>query len=370
MGVYKQGKNWYIDYRVAGRRKRENAGPSKRLADAVLRKREIEIAENRFLDIKKNEKIRFEDFAEEFLKLHSKPNKKLSSFERDKTLLKNLCSFFSGRYLFSITSKMAEEYKVARSKIVSPATVNREVACLKCMFNKAIEWGKVEENPAKKVKLFRENNQRLCFLEEEEIKKLLDNCSGHLKSIVAVALNTGMRRAEILNLKWHDVDFQRKIIYLLETKNNQRREIPMNHIAEDVLIGVCKHPSSPYIFCNKDGKPFYNVRKSFFTALKKAGIINFRFHDLRHTFASHLVMAGVDLNTVRELMGHKSLEMTLRYSHLSPDHKRRAVEVLGNRMDTIWTPKPKMPEIRERVAFYNSLKNKGLYATAPIAQPG
>jgi len=94
-----------------------------------------------------------------------------------------------------------------------------------------------------------------------------------------------------------------------------------------------KDPNSPYIFHNEEGKPFYNLLKSFFTACKKSGIINFRFHDLRHTFASQLVMSGVDLNTVRELLGHKSLEMTLRYSHLSPDHKKRAVDVLANQKE-------------------------------------
>jgi len=124
----------------------------------------------------------------------------------------------------------------------------------------------------------------------------------------------------------------------LNTKNGEKREVPMNAIVQKAVIGVLKNPESQYVFCNKDGKPYANVRKSFFTACKKAGIISFRFHDLRHTFGSQLVMSGVDLNTVRELLGHKSLQMTLRYSHLSPDHKKRAVNVLGQRMDTIWTP--------------------------------
>jgi len=111
-------------------------------------------------------------------------------------------------------------------------------------------------------------------------------------------------------------------------------------MAKTALIRHRKHPESPYIFCNMDGRPLRNVRKSFFTALKKSAILDFHFHDLRHTFASQLVMAGVDLNTVRELLGHKKIEMTLRYSHLSPDHKKRAVDILARRMDTIWTPSP------------------------------
>ena len=110
----------------------------------------------------------------------------------------------------------------------------------------------------------------------------------------------------------------------------------MNEVVQKTIIGVFKNLESQYVFCNKDNKPYGNVRKSFFTALKRAGIINFRFHDLRHTFVSQLVMSGVDLNTVRELLGHKSIEMTLRYSHLSPDHKKRAVDILGKRMDTSW----------------------------------
>lgn len=108
-------------------------------------------------------------------------------------------------------------------------------------------------------------------------------------------------------------------------------------------------PNSSYVFYGSDGKPLKNVRTSFFTALKKSGIIDFRFHDLRHTFASHLVMSGVDLNTVRELMGHKSLDMTLRYAHLSPDHKRRAVAILDKQLVSIWSPSEKVNNTRNEM---------------------
>ncbi|MBM3248483.1 MAG: hypothetical protein FJZ10_03565, partial [Candidatus Omnitrophica bacterium] len=307
----------------------------------------VEIAENKYLDIRKEQKIKFEDFADEYLELYSKPNNK-SWMKSDRHNLKSLKDFFSGKYLYEITPMLVEKFKAKRAQEVSPATVNRNLACLKSMFNRAIEWGKTKDNPVKKVKLFRENNKRLRYLEKEEIIKLLSNCNGYLKPIVIVALNTGMRKGEILGLKWHDIDFKRGIIYLLNTKNGEKREIPINEQVKTALIRTKKHPESPYIFCKEDGNPFGNIRKSFFTALKKAGIMNFHFHDLRHTFASHLVMSGVDLNTVRELMGHKSLEMTLRYSHLSPDHKKRAVDILSKRMDTIWTPEATSEKVSEK----------------------
>ncbi|MDO8524919.1 MAG: site-specific integrase, partial [Candidatus Omnitrophota bacterium] len=233
-----------------------------------------------------------------------------------------------------------ERFKIDRAKDVKPATVNRSLAVLKSMFNRAIVWDKASNNPCKAVKLFKENNQRLRFLEQEEIPKLLSECCAHLKPIVVLAINTGMRKGEILRLKWHDIDFKRDIIHLYETKNGEKREVPLNAIAKRTLIAVPKHPDSSYIFCDKKGQSYGDIKKSFLTAIGKSGIIDFHFHDLRHTFASQLVMGGVDLNTVRELLGHKSLEMTLRYSHLSPDHKKRAVDVLSNRMGTIWSQKP------------------------------
>ena len=366
MSIYLKKGNYYIDYYVYGRRKREKIGQSKQLAKNVLRKRKLAIAENRFLDVKKKHKMKFEEFADMYFELYSKPNKK-SWKSADKVNIKNLKSFFSGRCLYEINPVLVEKYKIKRAKQVSPATVNRELACIKHIFTKAIEWGKADLNPVRKVKLFRENNKRLRYLEKEEIKRLLSNCSGHLKPIITIALNTGMRKGEILGLKWQDIDIQKGIVYLLNTKNSERREIPMNKLVRDALVKVPKHPESPFVFCNKDGKPYGTIQTSFFTACRKADIINFRFHDLRHTFASHLVMSGVDLNTVRELMGHKSLEMTLRYSHLSPDHKGRAVDILERQMDTIWTPEPVLSE-RAQEGVFVSVDNKRDITHAPVAQ--
>ncbi|MBU4303748.1 MAG: site-specific integrase [Candidatus Omnitrophica bacterium] len=147
----------------------------------------------------------------------------------------------------------------------------------------------------------------------------------------------GLKRILHLGLRWRDIDIKRGIIHLLDTKNGEKRDVPMNEITQKTIIGVLKHPDTQYIFCNNEGLPYGDIKKSWLTAVKKSNIIDFHFHDLRHTFASQLVMSGVDLNTVRELLGHKSLEMTLRYSHLSPDHKKHAVDILGKRMDTFWT---------------------------------
>jgi len=328
---------YYIEYYFEKRRKREAIGPYKELAKNALYSRKKEIVENKYFDIKKEDKIKFDDFTEEYEKLHSSVNNR--SWERSgKYIIARLKKHFGNKYLNEITPHMVDKFKAERKTTVSVASVNRELQCLKSIFNKAIVWEKFSgTNPVTKIKLFKENNQRLRFLEKEEIAKLLSNCNKQLRSIVVIALNTGMRRGEILGLKLRDIDIKRGVIHLYNTKNNEKREIPINEQVKTALIRTRKHPQSEYIFCKKDGSSFGHTRKSFDTALKKSGIKDFTFHDLRHTMASHLVMAGIDLNTVRELLGHKSLAMTLRYSHLSPNHKQRAVDVLSKRMDTIWT---------------------------------
>jgi len=327
MALYRRNGKWWIDYRVEGRRKRECIGSSKKLAETVLAKRMTQIAENKFLDIKKESNIRFSQFACEFLEIYSKPNKR--SWDRDEGMIKNLNQFFADDYLHDICSLKVEKYKISRSQQVSSATINKEVKLLKSILNRAVEWKKLEANPIVQVKLLKEQHHRLRYLEREEIVKLLKNCSPHLRLIAILALNTGLRRGEIKNLRWQDVDLTNNQICLLEQKNGRKEYVPLNQSSQAVLAMIQKHPTSPYVFCNSMGKT-YDWRTAFRNAMRRAGITEFRFHDLRHTFASHLAMSGVDLNTIREIMRHTDFKTTLRYAHLSKDHKTQAVNRLPN----------------------------------------
>ena len=293
--------------------------------------------------------------------------KRADDIQTDSFHIKDLGEFFNGKFLFEITAQDIEHFKLERlkqkvgnsEKTVSPSTINRQLGTLRGMFNKAVAWGKLQVTPMKSVQFLKEPAGRLRFLETEEIVKLLSNCSESLRPIVVLAVFSGMRRGEILGLKWHDIDYKRGIITLLDTKNGQKREVPMSDTVKNAIIQVRKHPASSYVFCSEHGQGRHDIRKSFSTALKKSGITNFRFHDLRHSFASQLVMAGVDLNTVRELLGHKDITMTLRYSHLAPRHKQHAVDILSKKMDSFWTVEPKTENI-EKVDVSEAIVNQSV----------
>ena len=152
-----------------------------------------------------------------------------------------------------------------------------------------------------------------------------------------------MRQGELLGLKWQQVNLEQGIITLNDTKNSERRDIPMDETVKTILKGIKK--KGDHVFCNEEGETFVRLQRSFKAAVRKSKIEDFRFHDLRHTFASNMVMAGEDLNTVRELLGHKDLTMTLRYAHLSPNHKTRAVSIL----DRIMSQNPPQTEKASKV---------------------
>ncbi len=324
MAIYKRGKTWWIDYYANGQRYRESVGPNRRSAERALAKRKVEIAENRFLDKVKRSCATFDELAKLFLDYAD--NNKLSA-ERDHRSVALLQEVFGGMKLGDITPLSVEQYKNMRRKSVGPATVNRELAALKTMFSKAILWDMASENPVKKVQMFREPAGRIRYLSRQEIADLLRESVEHLRPIIMTALYTGMRKSEILRMRWDDVDLKHRIIYVRTSKNGQSREIPIATELMEVLERLAR--DSDRVFTRSDGGAVDNIKTCFYNAVRRAGIEGFSFHDLRHTFASYLVMSGVDLLTVKELLGHKTIQMTLRYAHLSPSHKRSAVDALS-----------------------------------------
>jgi len=167
-------------------------------------------------------------------------------------------------------------------------------------------------------------------LTEEEEDRLLEASSEHLRTILVVALNTGMRRGEILNLKWNQIDLQAREIRVEKTKSGKPRIVDINSFLLDVLTKLKnEHKDGQYVFLNpKTGKPYKKLQTSFKGACRRAGIKGLRFHDLRHTFASRLIMRGVDLIRVKELLGHSSVKMTERYTHSNQEGRKKAVELL------------------------------------------
>ena len=321
MALYKRGNVWWYEFWYKGRRYREGVGHSKKQAESVLAKRKTEVRENRFFDVKKETNTSFDALAEEYLR-YSCGNKK--SYWRDVISAKHLKQYFASRRLADITPRIVERYKLMRVRKVKPSTVNRELACLKHMFTMAIKWNQAATNPVKEVKLFREPNGSLRVLSSEEEEKLLAVSAPHLKPIIITALNTGMRKGEILSLTWDRVE--NCVVKVENTKNGECRTIPMNQRLTDTLNSL--KIQSEYVFCSKDGKQIKDMRKAFTNAIRRSGIDKCRFHDLRHTFATRLVMAGADLSTVQELLGHKTITMTMRYSHPTPRHRMWAVELL------------------------------------------
>ena len=326
---------WIEFYDEHKKIRRQRIGTRRSLAEVTLAKRKVEVAEGKFLDKKKKPKqVKFKALAKDYTKWAELNNK---TPDRKIRVLNGLLPDFGEKFVSKITTWQIQNYLHGRknrkqpTKKIKPATINREISLLKHIFSKAIEWKLLEENPAKPIKKLRENNKRVRFLSMEEITALLAACKGYLSNIVLVALNTGMRKGEIFSLRMQDIDLDREMIHISDSKNNETRDIPANKTLQIILMPLIDKTKDPqdYIFFNpKTKKPYDDVKKSFKTALKKAGIENFTFHDLRHTFASHLVMNGVDLMTIKELLGHKDIKMTMRYAHLSPNHKRLAVQKL------------------------------------------
>lgn len=284
----------------------------------------------------REKKIGFRNFAtKSYHDVYMTTNRR--NFKPDVYRLQILCDYFKDRDLRTITPLDWERFKAwLLRRGNKKSTVNRYLQLGGKMLNLAIEEGYLEENVIRKVKLYSEkDNLKERILTEEEEEKLTENCSDILKLIIAFALNTGMRRAEILGLTRSQVDFKNRRIRVEKTKSGKVRFIPINEDLFKLLLKLkSENGQSPFVFLNPATKrPFLDMKTPFKRACRMSGIEGLRFHDLRHTFATRLVAKGVDIETIKELLGHHSIAITQRYLHSSDERKRKAVEILSKKSD-------------------------------------
>jgi integrase len=328
--IYLRGKTWTINYTVEGRRVRESIGPSKRLAEMVLKKRVTEAIENRWFDKRNVGNTPFAEFAELYIQRHISLLKSLRT-ERARVLFWK--REFGNRPIGQITRAELQDWQTRKRQTNKPATVNRIMCRLRNMFNKAVEWELLDESPMERLKFLPENNARLRYLSMEECERLLAAClTPHMRAIATLALHTGMRLGEILSLRGHDLDFSSGHIIVRDSKNGKPRHIPMDSTVRDLLSGYTPTSCPSHVFPSASGGRLSTVQTAFRNARARAGIPDLHFHDLRHTFASQWMMNGGDLYVLKDILGHKSIVMTQRYAHLSPSFKQAMVD----KMEQMW----------------------------------
>jgi site-specific recombinase XerD len=316
---------WWVRFIDAqGRFRREKAG-TKGMAIDLYRKRKMGALEGKKLPERlRRATVTFVDIARDAL-TYSKVHKAATSYRCDAGRMEVLLGWFREQPAESITAQEIE--RQFQKQEWAPATLNRYRALISLTYRLAIRNGKAKENPARQVAHRLEDNARIRFLSSDEeiaLRKAIAERYPDRMAEFALALNTGLRLSEQYGMGWDNVSLPLRILTVSRSKNGAMRHLPLNQAAIKALASLKKlHPTSEFV-CGGAREP----RRWFEPVLKEAKIQNFSWHCLRHTFASRLVMAGVDIRTVQELLGHKTIAMTVRYSHLAPQHTMSAVERL------------------------------------------
>ena len=337
-GVYEKESGsgiWWVRYQADGKIKREKVG---RKSDAIAlyqqRKSDIRAGVKLPANMRhKGEKL--SAVIDRAIAWHTSRGTK--SLRTVKAQLLVIRESLGSRIAADLKPSDVEEWIVSQKdqKDWTPATMNRYKSDIGKALQLAVVSGHLSRNVARLVTARAENNARVRWMrpEEEErvVKVMRECCPGQLPAFFT-ALNTGMRMSEQFGLTWNRVDFERRKLFLPTTKNGESREVPMNKTVLALLTDLHTAKTGPHVFPTernyKAARALLNPRQWFEIVLEKAKVDDFHWHDLRHTFASRLVMKGIDLHTVSKLMGHKTLTVTQRYAHLSPEHNLAAVEVL------------------------------------------
>ena len=324
----KDGSVYVIDFRSQGIRHRVSTKTSdRRTAELFLKDIEVQIAKGKFGfgDVRRKE-VTLQEFMDRFLQF-SKAMKAAKTFALDQYCFQSFSRFVGNVTMNHISNGKIEDYRIKRLEDVKPATVNLEIRHLKSAFELAVRWGVISANPFKGIKQVKVKNSNLpMFFGKDEVAALLDSIpDGDFKNLIQFYLYTGCRREEALHLTWKDIDLERRKVIFRETKSGLSRVVPLNGAVVGLLKAMERAGERPFPF-NGDF-----VTHRFKKYLRASGVDpsgSLRLHSLRHTFASHLVMAGVDITTVSRLLGHSSVKVTEIYAHLAPDHLKSSVERL------------------------------------------
>lgn len=321
----------------------------KRLTDAKRWEQQTEAAirEGRHFRTSKSKKRTLAELIDKYTK--EVLDRKTSNTVNQRLYLKYWKDEIGNRVLADVTPALITEYRnklVGKEndfgRTVGTTTANRYTTALGHVFTIAVnDWEWMDHNPVRRISKFKESRGRVRFLSDDERTAILAACKKskdpHLYNVVILALSTGARKSELLTLKWKDVDLKRGMITLHETKNGERRALPLKGLALQ-LIENSLEKSDPtpkpndFLFpSTKKAQPI-DIRTSWENAVKNAGIDDFRFHDLRHSAASYLAMSGASLAEIAEVMGHKTLQMVKRYSHLSEAHTANVVERMNQKI--------------------------------------
>ncbi len=366
--IYKRGNSWCVGFTVNGRRVRETVGPNKKIAQKVLSLRMTQVLENRYFPPNRQVgRMPFNEFVQMYLE---RVVSLMKSIRTERNRVKRWVKDLGMRPIGQITRAQIESWRREKMSRCKPATINRDLSRLRHMLNIAVEWELLEESPMQGMKFLRENNARTRYLSVGECHRLIDSCMApHIRAIVTVALHTGMRLGEILNLRWQDLDFSSGFILVRDSKNGQARQVPMDSMISTVLRSWPRLSDQDIVFTSvMTGGRIVDIRAGFLNSCKRAGITGLHFHDLRHTFASQFVMAGGDIYILKEILGHKSITNSQRYAHLSPTYKIKAID----RMNTLWAgakPETNTSEILPEVPSVTVASQATYQDTPPALTP-
>jgi integrase len=340
MTVHKRGGRWHYAFMINGTRYRGALPEARTKKEAEEGEAQVRHSISQGTYGKAREEVGttlFAEFVDEVYLPWARDNKK--SWRNDVDRGRVLAEYFKGMAFRDITPMVIEKFKRDRLKTKTrrggnrhPNTVNKELQLLSRVFSMAVDNELAESNPCRRVRQLKCEWQRDRYLLPEEERQLMARLTGryaHLKPIVVIALNTGMRRGEILGLRWDEVDFVRNVLRVRRTKSGKERFLPMNSLIRDMLLERrALDAGAVYVFGGPTGQPMTDIKNGFRTICQKAEIANFRFHDLRHTAATRMAEAGVDIRTIAEFLGHATIQMTMRYAHATDDAKRREAAAL------------------------------------------